>query len=229
MISPRGRRLSQLATTCVLWHITVGEMQLPVSPCEMQNRRDHVTAMRRTQAIKHVGASTVMRVASPFGPLRLFATDDRLVGLYLADRPAPDGVAGENAMLASFASQLEAYFAGARRAFDVHLIDPDAPAPRSGAPAIALIGTPFQRAVWSALLAIPYGETRSYGELARQLGRPLASRAVGAANGANPISIIVPCHRLVGSDGSLTGYAGGRAMKRGLLALESARRDARRG
>ncbi|HET9626984.1 MAG TPA: methylated-DNA--[protein]-cysteine S-methyltransferase [Kofleriaceae bacterium] len=171
-------------------------------------------------------------MASPFGPLRLFAAADHLVGLYLPDRPAPDGVPGENAVLAGCATQLEEYFAGTRRAFAVRVIEPGEPAramsrsssssssSSSGPLPIALIGTPFQRTVWRALLDIPYGETRSYGELARQLDRPRASRAVGAANGANPISIIVPCHRLVGSDGSLTGYAGGTAMKRGLLALE---------
>ncbi|MCA9677318.1 MAG: methylated-DNA--[protein]-cysteine S-methyltransferase, partial [Myxococcales bacterium] len=102
-------------------------------------------------------------------------------------------------------AQLAAYLDGARRAFDVPL-----------APA----GTPFQLAVWDALLAIPYGATESYGALARRLGRPHAARAVGAANGQNPISIIVPCHRVIGADGSLTGYGGGLPAKRWLLAHE---------
>ena len=102
--------------------------------------------------------------------------------------------------------QLAEYFAGTRRAFSV---------------ALDFVGTPFQQKVWRALLDIPFGETRSYGELARQLGRPKASRAVGAANGKNPISIIGPCHRVVGSSGKLTGYAGGLAAKQYLLSLES--------
>lgn len=165
----------------------------------------------------------MMQVSSPYGPLRLFATDDRLVGLYLADRPAPEGVRGENGVLSRMASQLAEYFAGRRRTFAVREVEDGANAGGKAVP-IALIGTPFQREVWRALMTIPYGETRSYGELARTLGRPLASRAVGAANGANPISVIVPCHRLIGSDGSLTGYAGGMAMKKQLLVLEGAAR-----
>jgi methylated-DNA-[protein]-cysteine S-methyltransferase len=103
-------------------------------------------------------------------------------------------------------AQLDAYFAGRLQTFDLPL------APE---------GTPFQREVWSALTTIPYGETMSYGELARQLGRPAASRAVGAANGRNPIPIVIPCHRVVGADGSLTGFGGGLAIKRQLLALEA--------
>jgi methylated-DNA-[protein]-cysteine S-methyltransferase len=102
-------------------------------------------------------------------------------------------------------AQLEAYFRGERRVFDLPL---------------ALRGTPFQLRVWAELLRIPYGATISYGELARQLGDPNLTRAVGAANGANPVSIIVPCHRVIGADGSLTGYGGGLEMKRRLLALE---------
>lgn len=101
--------------------------------------------------------------------------------------------------------QLEAYFAGERDRFDL---------------ALAPVGTPFQRRVWSMLLTIPYGETVSYGELARRIGRSTASRAVGAANGRNPIPIIIPCHRVIGADGSLTGFGGGLTIKRQLLALE---------
>jgi methylated-DNA-[protein]-cysteine S-methyltransferase len=101
--------------------------------------------------------------------------------------------------------QLRAYFAGKLREFDLPL------APE---------GTEFQRKVWSALERIPYGETLSYGELARRIGNPKASRAVGLANGANPIPIIIPCHRVIGSDGTLTGYGGGLAIKEKLLALE---------
>lgn len=103
------------------------------------------------------------------------------------------------------ASQLSAYFAGRLRAFDVPL-DPG--------------GTPFQSRVWRALLDIPYGETESYGALARRIGDAKAVRAVGLANGANPISIIIPCHRVIGANGSLTGYGGGLPIKRALLALE---------
>jgi methylated-DNA-[protein]-cysteine S-methyltransferase len=103
-------------------------------------------------------------------------------------------------------AQLEAYFAGRLRRFDL---------------ALAPEGTPFQREVWSALTAIPYGETISYSELARRVGRPAASRAVGAANGRNPIPIIIPCHRVIGANGSLTGFGGGLGIKRRLLELES--------
>jgi methylated-DNA-[protein]-cysteine S-methyltransferase len=103
--------------------------------------------------------------------------------------------------------QLNEYFAGDREEFDLPL-DPQ--------------GTPFQMRVWRALLQIPYGETISYGELARRIGRPKAQRAVGAANGSNPLPIIVPCHRVIGSNGSLTGYGGGLDIKRQLLEIESA-------
>jgi methylated-DNA-[protein]-cysteine S-methyltransferase len=109
-------------------------------------------------------------------------------------------------VLALAAAQLAEYFAGARRDFDVPL------APR---------GTGFQRLVWGELVKIPYGETRSYGDLARALGRPAASRAVGAANGRNPISILEPCHRVIAGSGALTGYAGGLAAKRWLLEHEA--------
>ncbi len=106
--------------------------------------------------------------------------------------------------------QIEEYFAGRRRSFDLAL-DPQ--------------GTDFQRSVWRALMEIPYGHTISYAELARRIGRPGAFRAVGLANGANPIPIVIPCHRVIGADGSLTGYGGGLAAKKTLLALESGSRD----
>lgn len=116
-----------------------------------------------------------------------------------------DWVHDPSAVEAAF-SQLDEYFQGRRTTFDL-VLDP--------------IGTPFQREVWRALQAIPYGETRSYGQLARAIGRPAASRAVGAANGANPLPIVIPCHRVIGSAGSLTGFGGGLAIKRFLLDLEA--------
>jgi len=112
------------------------------------------------------------------------------------------------------ASQLADYFAGARHSFDLDL----APAARRN----SVGGTDFQRAAWQGLLSIPYGETISYGDLARRIGRPRAFRAVGQANHRNPISIIIPCHRVIGADGSLTGFGGGMKIKRALLALERA-------
>jgi methylated-DNA-[protein]-cysteine S-methyltransferase len=152
-------------------------------------------------------------VASPVGPLTLVAEDAGLVGLYMHDqRHRPDldlagagGSEGAAAVLAAAAAQLEAYFAGELTTFDLPL------APH---------GTAFQQRVWSALRDIPYGETESYGALAQRIGSPGASRAVGLANGRNPIGIVVPCHRVVGADGSLTGYGGGLPRKRFLLDLE---------
>ncbi len=150
-------------------------------------------------------------VASPIGPLTLVAAGGALAGVYLDAERVPAAVAGAAAAgedasaLAAAAGQLAEYFAGQRTEFGLPL---------------ALNGTDFQRRVWAALRKIPYGETISYGELARGLGQPSASRAVGLANGRNPIPIIVPCHRVVGSDGSLTGYGGGLDRKRFLLALE---------
>ncbi|HED65327.1 MAG TPA: methylated-DNA--[protein]-cysteine S-methyltransferase [Planctomycetes bacterium] len=113
----------------------------------------------------------------------------------------------DGAGLAEVRRQLASYFAGERTAFEL---------------ALAPAGTPFQLRVWSELQRIAYGETLSYGELARRIGSPKASRAVGLANGANPISIVIPCHRVIGADGSLTGYGGGMERKRALLELEGA-------
>lgn len=151
------------------------------------------------------------RIPSPVGPLLLTANDAALTGIYFDGRH-PRAALGDDAqeyaaqpVLKETARQLKEYFAGRRRDFDLPL------APE---------GTPFQRSVWGALRAIPYGETQSYGAVARRIGRPRAVRAVGAANGANPLSIVVPCHRVIGADGSLTGYGGGLARKRKLLALE---------
>ena len=120
----------------------------------------------------------------------------------------PSGAVRDDAALAPVACQLDEYFTGARRSFDVRL---------------SPSGTPFQRAVWDALRDVPYGETATYGEIAARVGRPTASRAVGAANGANPIAIVVPCHRIVGANGTLTGYGGGLDRKRLLLDLEASR------
>ena len=140
---------------------------------------------------------------SPAGPLVLEGDDRRVTRLGFGDAVAPPGDA---AAVAAAAIQLEQYFAGERTDFDLEL-DP--------------IGTPFERSVWDELRAIPYGETTSYAEIARRIGRPSACRAVGRANGRNPIAVVVPCHRVIGSDGSLTGYAGGIEMKRALLDLEA--------
>lgn len=147
----------------------------------------------------------MMTTTSPLGAVQLFADGGELVGLYLPDQGAPAAPEGTSPVLRAAAAQVGEYFAGVRTTFDLPL------APR---------GTAFQQLVWRSLLAIPFGETRSYGELARAIGRPSASRAVGAANGKNPISIIVPCHRVVGASGHLTGYAGGLAAKQWLLAHE---------
>ena len=147
---------------------------------------------------------------SPVGPLRLAADDD---GLCLLPDPRHPLHAnggwhgGDNAVLAETRRQLGDYFSGTRRHFDLPL------APR---------GTPFQLGVWRALSTIPYGATISYRELAERIGQPSAMRAVGAANGRNPLPIVVPCHRVIGADGSLTGFGGGLPTKRFLLQLEGA-------
>ena len=148
-------------------------------------------------------------LSTPVGELRLLASAEALVAVYFDAHLAPELPRApedpDHRVLDRAATQLREYFEGSRRVFDVPL------APE---------GTAFQRQVWAALRDIPFGETRSYGELAASLDRPSASRAVGAANGRNPISVIVPCHRVIGSDGSLTGYAGGVERKRWLLVHE---------
>lgn len=146
-------------------------------------------------------------IDTPIGTLRLLAGGEQLVaiefeGMYSA-ATIDEGPA--EAVLDAAAGQLREYFAGQRRAFDLPL-----------APA----GTDFQRQVWAALTEIPFGELRSYQDIARGINRPKAVRAVGAANGRNPLPIVVPCHRVVGSDGSLTGFAGGLGAKQTLLSLE---------
>lgn len=150
-------------------------------------------------------------VNSPVGPLLLAAGAEGLTHLLFPNHagppPAGDDSPAAERCLDRAAAQLQEYFAGTRRRFDLPL---------------AATGTDFQRAVWAGLLTIPYGATLSYGELARRIGRPRAVRAVGAANGANPISIVVPCHRVIGADGSLTGFGGGLPAKAALLELEGA-------
>ena len=154
-------------------------------------------------------------IASPLGTLGLRASAHGLTGLYMEEHrhgPGPAERAGwtrDDAPFAQVRVQLEEYFAGSRTVFDLPL-DHD-----------AIGGSAFQRRVWAALLEIPYGETTTYGELARRIGQPAAVRAVGLANGRNPVSLVVPCHRVIGASGKLTGYGGGMERKGVLLALES--------
>jgi|SRR5579862_1718163 len=150
-------------------------------------------------------------IKSPVGKLKLVASDKGLVAI-LWEKDSPRRVRlselvadDRHPILIETERQLGEYFAGKRKAFSV---------------ALDLRGTRFQKDVWESLLAIPYGETRTYGQLAKQLGNPRATRAVGAANGRNPVSIIVPCHRVIGSSGKLTGFAGGLETKAQLLTLE---------
>lgn len=154
------------------------------------------------------------RIDTPLGPMTLAATDEGLAGAWFdgqAHHPGPIDapVDASHRWLKQAAAELVTFFAGRRRSFGVPI---DAQ------------GTEFQRSVWQALQRIPCGDLHRYGELAAQLGRPAAARAVGAAVGRNPVSVIVPCHRVVGADGSLTGYAGGLPRKEALLALEGALR-----
>jgi methylated-DNA-[protein]-cysteine S-methyltransferase len=152
---------------------------------------------------------------SPVGELTLTATDQGLTSIRfpaveraggVAHNPATADWERDDALFAAALEQLGAYWSGAPVTFDLPL---------------APIGTPFQLRVWEALAEIPYGETRSYGQLAARVGAPGAARAVGAANGSNPLPIIVPCHRVIGANGRLTGYGGGLDRKRFLLSLES--------
>jgi methylated-DNA-[protein]-cysteine S-methyltransferase len=149
-------------------------------------------------------------IASPIGELLLLGDDRALRGLYMQDGRRPVTIApGWERSARSFATvtaQLGDYFEGRRFVFDVPLL---------------MHGAPFERRVWRALQEIPYGETVSYGEIARRLGQPSAARAVGLANGRNPIAVIVPCHRVIGANGALTGYGGGLERKRLLLELET--------
>jgi len=152
-------------------------------------------------------------VRSPVGVLTLVASGDALAAiLWENDRPGRvrlDVVAEDtkHPTLLETERQLGEYFAGRRKVFDLALV---------------FAGTEFQKKVWSALLTIPFGETRTYAQIAKQIGHPAATRAVGAANGRNPISIVTPCHRVIGSSGALTGFAGGLDVKARLLRLEGA-------
>jgi len=161
--------------------------------------------------------TTCTTIDSPVGPLLLAANDDGVRAIEFqpsrhavkreADWQQVDWAECTHPLLHRLQQQLDEYFAGTRRAFDLPLV------PR---------GTAFQCEVWRTLASIPYGETVSYAQLATQLGKPSASRAVGAANGRNPLPIVLPCHRVIGADGSLTGFGGGLPTKRFLLQLEGA-------
>ena len=142
---------------------------------------------------------------SPVGPLALAAQEGALVRLYLPNTPTPRLMPHKTPLMEEAERQLMEYFRGGRQAFDLPL------APE---------GTEFQKKVWQALGEIPYGQTRSYGDIARQVGCPKGFRAVGMANHCNPLPILIPCHRVVGSKGALTGYAGGVELKGQLLELE---------
>ena len=157
-----------------------------------------------------MSATVYTRMDSPIGELLLAGDGRTLSLLHMVEGRHPVRIDAawqrDDDAFADARAQLGEYFAGGRTTFDVPL---------------ALEGTPFQRRVWSALLEIPYGETTSYGELARRIGSPRAMRAVGLANGRNPVAVIVPCHRVIGANGTLTGYGGGLERKRLLLELES--------
>ncbi|PKH77019.1 cysteine methyltransferase [Pseudomonas sp. Choline-02u-1] len=157
---------------------------------------------------------TFITLPSPVGELKLVANGSRLAAiLWENDRPnrvrlGPLSEAPDSAILLRTARQLEEYFAGTRNRFDLEL---------------DFVGSEFQKKVWAALLTIPFGETRTYSQIALQIGHPAAVRAVGAANGRNPISIVAPCHRVIGASGKLTGFAGGLEAKERLLILEGGR------
>jgi methylated-DNA-[protein]-cysteine S-methyltransferase len=165
------------------------------------------------RTVTHTGTTTLVYkwIESPVGRLKLVATGDGLAAI-LWETDGPDRVrldaaaeAPAHPRLRDAERQLTEYFSGRRTAFDLPL---------------DCVGTPFQKSVWQALRTIPFGETRSYSEIARQIGRPRAVRAVGAANGRNPLSIVTPCHRVIGAAGQLTGFAGGLPAKAYLLAHE---------
>jgi len=167
--------------------------------------------MRESASVRVLPERSWVTVKSPLGTLTLVATNTGLSELWF-DKPAASEVqraigsaSPRNSVLVQSARQLREYFAGERTQFELPL---------------DISGTDFQRRAWRALLEIPFGETRTYAEHASRIGHPRAVRAVGAANGRNPIAIVIPCHRLIGADGSLTGFGGGLAAKAWLLALE---------
>lgn len=166
------------------------------------------TKISKSQAIKQYYFTML---DSPIGRLKLVASDEGLAGiLWEVERPGrvnlnPQLENDHHPILLRVVKQLKEYFSGSRMVFDVPL---------------DFKGTAFQKAVWERLVRIPFGETRTYGEIAKELGKPTAMRAVGAANGRNPIAIIAPCHRVIGANGTLTGFAGGLAAKAFLLELE---------
>jgi methylated-DNA-[protein]-cysteine S-methyltransferase len=157
----------------------------------------------------------VADVSTPIGTFRILYSGRTVLGVDLAERGSPQLEVPEDAIVdrgrpapGSPAAQLKAYFEGKQRAFDIDLPED--------------LGTPFDRSVWKALLAVPVGKTTTYGALARQVGHPNSARAVGGSMHRNPLPIIVPCHRVIGADGSLTGFGGGLPVKRALLELEGA-------
>ncbi len=160
-------------------------------------------------------ATITTSMNSPIGELTLTAVGGSLTGVHMNEQRhiprIPADYRRDDVGLAHVVEQLEAYFAGELTAFEIPM---------------TMRGTDFQRRVWTSLCEIPYGETISYGELARRVGNPKASRAVGLANGRNPLAIVVPCHRVIGADGSLTGYGGGLERKVWLLEHESGQQTA---
>jgi methylated-DNA-[protein]-cysteine S-methyltransferase len=176
-----------------------------------------ILTRRKPASVGEILVYSYKTIESPVGKLKLVASDKGLAAI-LWENDHPDRVPlsplvekTDNPILLETERQLSAYFAGKLKTFTVPL---------------DFKGTAFQRRVWEALLTIPFGETRSYGEMARLIGKPTASRAVGAANGKNPISIIAPCHRVIGSTGKLTGFAGGLEAKERLLGIERGKRAA---
>jgi methylated-DNA-[protein]-cysteine S-methyltransferase len=171
---------------------------------------DKVTQMKATKEKPKTFSCITMN--SPVGRLKLLASERGLAAiLWENDDPkrvrlGPLAESHEHPVLLETQRQLNEYFAGEREKFSL---------------TFDCAGTGFQKEVWQALAAIPFGETRSYGQIARQIGRPKAVRAVGAANGRNPLSIVIPCHRVIGSNGTLTGFAGGLKTKAALLRIES--------
>jgi methylated-DNA-[protein]-cysteine S-methyltransferase len=184
-------------------------LQVPGHGAVARTQEDAVARSNHPTTKRHVSK----RVRSPVGTLTLVASDQGLAAiLWEHDRPGRarlniEAEDNRHPVLLEAERQLEEYFAGRRTRFTLPL---------------DLSGTPFQQKVWRALLTIPFGETRSYAQIARQIGKPGAARAVGAANGRNPISIVAPCHRVIGATGALTGYGGGLDVKARLLALEEA-------